>query len=682
MNSALKPVLTASGPQNSQIPTQLNKPMHPQGVPTTYGQPTSHMPQNLVNLPHNTNVAHSHPNAVQNHYSLNVPNSQQHYMGSNIPASNHPVAGGQMYNVPKTTPFSGGYQPNLGHPPNVFQQNAMPPVSQSLPPTAQVQQAPVPPQPVAAAQPEPEKPQSNGTSEENFPVKPENHVSLVKDKPPTNVLQPASSEKLAEKVQPTQPAAAAAGQPAAQEPAAKVPAESSAPNPASAADGPSETDSAAAKTASPEKTAQVPAVEAAAADKDDGEEEGSGDSNFSDSSDKDSRPAAGIAEPVTADSEVEKSQEQPPPKQSSPAKPAATTAKTPPRKAKATKADVAASPKTPKADAKSPGKLTATGKLKRQRTRTQPYQSPLPELEIISKISSHTPRTKTQDEKLVVFYKNEFLAVRNSEGTFFVCQAVQNIYKSSSKIKIRWLSQAEDDKTGEIYTPDFYDLTDFDCILTNLNLTRVNKGKYRLPKAEKERTDSILNRSLAVEKGEEVHEESFTEEHPDGLDISLYTEESQLNKKKGKKRKASPSKSEKKPVAVIKKSPEESKVRKVVKKKAKKRTAPDATPKSSTPTATSKPSTSGDASRSNRAKRRSDNVKTSPVVDQKKAKVLAKVARKTAVPASAPAPAKSKAVAKSTKNSKPSVTSTKATKTSAPAKPAVATRKTKRLAKK
>lgn len=57
---------------------------------------------------------------------------------------------------------------------------------------------------------------------------------------------------------------------------------------------------------------------------------------------------------------------------------------------------------------------------------------------------------------------------------------------------------------------------DFDCILTNLNLTRVDKGKYRLPNAEKERTDSILNRSLAVEKGEDVLEESFTEEHPDG----------------------------------------------------------------------------------------------------------------------------------------------------------------------
>lgn len=56
-------------------------------------------------------------------------------------------------------------------------------------------------------------------------------------------------------------------------------------------------------------------------------------------------------------------------------------------------------------------------------------------------------------------FRNEFLAVRNAEGGFYLCQAVQNIYKSSSKIKIRWLSQDKNDKSGEIYTPDFYDLT-------------------------------------------------------------------------------------------------------------------------------------------------------------------------------------------------------------------------------
>lgn len=55
--------------------------------------------------------------------------------------------------------------------------------------------------------------------------------------------------------------------------------------------------------------------------------------------------------------------------------------------------------------------------------------------------------------------RNEFLAVRNQEGSFYVCQAMQNIYKSSPRIKIRWLSQDKGDKNGEIYAPDFYDQT-------------------------------------------------------------------------------------------------------------------------------------------------------------------------------------------------------------------------------
>lgn len=130
------------------------------------------------------------------------------------------------------------------------------------------------------------------------------------------------------------------------------------------------------------------------------------------------------------------------------------------------------------------------------------------------------------------------MAVRNSEGSFYICQAVQNIYKSSPKIRIRWLSQDKTEKSGEVYTPDFYDNTgvfvnlefvfsidgvfsDFDCILTNLNLVRVDKGRFRLPPAEKERTDSILKRSLAVEKGE-VTSPSLTEEHPDGSKSSIF----------------------------------------------------------------------------------------------------------------------------------------------------------------
>lgn len=180
-------------------------------------------------------------------------------------------------------------------------------------------------------------------------------------------------------------------------------------------------------------------------------------------------------------------------------------------------------------------------KSKRVRLPTQPYQSPLPELSLLAKMNKTTP--KTSDDKLIVFYKNEFLAVRNAEGGFYVCQAMQNIYKSSPRIRIRWLSQQEGE---EVYTPDFYDTTDFDCILTNLNLEKVDKEKFRLPEIELHRTESILKRALDVEKG--VSEKPpVTEEHPDGLDLSLFRDESQLKK--------TPVKSRTKTTPTVKKSP-------------------------------------------------------------------------------------------------------------------------------
>ncbi|CAG2054888.1 unnamed protein product [Timema podura] len=186
-------------------------------------------------------------------------------------------------------------------------------------------------------------------------------------------------------------------------------------------------------------------------------------------------------------------------------------------------------------------------KSKRVRTRTQPYQSPIPELMFISKIKT---AVKSPDDKLIVFYKNEFLAVRNAEGSFYVCQAMQNIYKTSPKIRIRWLSQEKkDSKLTDVYTPDFYDATEYlqdqpknqnTVAFTGEEGQQANRcihsrllrcHRFHLPEEERERTNSILKRALDVEKG--VSEKpSVTEEHPDGLDLSLFRDESQLKTKK------------------------------------------------------------------------------------------------------------------------------------------------------
>lgn len=179
-------------------------------------------------------------------------------------------------------------------------------------------------------------------------------------------------------------------------------------------------------------------------------------------------------------------------------------------------------------------------RMKRNRTKVQLYQSPTPELAMATKLSASAGRstpTKPNDDKLIVFYKNEYLAVRNAEGGFYVCQTMQNVYRTTRKIKIRWLSQDKSsDPSGETYKPDFYDITDMECVLTTLSLSRApgGGGAQLLKPAEAARASSILERALKAEHSGGNNIE-LTEEHPDGLDLSLYTDESQLDKKSRKR---------------------------------------------------------------------------------------------------------------------------------------------------
>lgn len=67
-------------------------------------------------------------------------------------------------------------------------------------------------------------------------------------------------------------------------------------------------------------------------------------------------------------------------------------------------------------------------KSKRARTRTQPYQSLDMDASLLKIIKQSTQnaaavqQAKLNEEKLVVFFKGEFLAVRNAEGGFYICQ--------------------------------------------------------------------------------------------------------------------------------------------------------------------------------------------------------------------------------------------------------------------
>jgi hypothetical protein len=114
--------------------------------------------------------------------------------------------------------------------------------------------------------------------------------------------------------------------------------------------------------------------------------------------------------------------------------------------------------------------------------------------------------------------------VRNGEGGFYLCQTMQNVYKSSSKIRIRWLNEKDEGKTkaGEIrsYTLDFYDVTDIECVLTTVELEKVEGKAYELPLEEQTRIENILKKAIDVEKGI-VPRPAVTEDNPDGCKILL-----------------------------------------------------------------------------------------------------------------------------------------------------------------
>lgn len=94
-------------------------------------------------------------------------------------------------------------------------------------------------------------------------------------------------------------------------------------------------------------------------------------------------------------------------------------------------------------------------------------------------------------EILFSFPRNEYLAVRNAEGGFYVCQAMQNVYRTTRKIKIRWLSQDKSlDPSGETYKPDFYDVTGISYLYIYFARQTDGKNSYLLSDDEPKVTAS------------------------------------------------------------------------------------------------------------------------------------------------------------------------------------------------
>merc|ERR1711874_605134 len=106
---------------------------------------------------------------------------------------------------------------------------------------------------------------------------------------------------------------------------------------------------------------------------------------------------------------------------------------------------------------------------------------------------------------------------------------------------------AKDNPDNDIYAHDFYDKTEFETILTSVELEKtLGKSKRMiLPEEELERINKILKRANDKAAGKLDMSDLLTEDNPDGLDISLYKGEDQLDEIE-RKRKGEEKKNEKK----------------------------------------------------------------------------------------------------------------------------------------
>merc|ERR1712029_735275 len=88
---------------------------------------------------------------------------------------------------------------------------------------------------------------------------------------------------------------------------------------------------------------------------------------------------------------------------------------------------------------------------------------------------------------------------------------------------------------NDLFIPEYYDKTDFETILTSVELDKHDKKTFKLPTEEKDRIEKILQRAVDREAGK-LDENDISEDNPDGLDISLYKDESQLEELERKKK--------------------------------------------------------------------------------------------------------------------------------------------------
>ncbi|XP_013405042.1 tankyrase-like protein, partial [Lingula anatina] len=126
---------------------------------------------------------------------------------------------------------------------------------------------------------------------------------------------------------------------------------------------------------------------------------------------------------------------------------------------------------------------------KRVKVKHEPFQ-----------FAEEVPRTPAKrpansgSQEVLLYKKGSFFAVRNEEGSFYLCQALQHVFHNFTKpIKVLWLSTHG---TGNVYKLDYMDTVDLECIVCRVKLEYVSREVYRLPDKEERRISSVLNMVL------------------------------------------------------------------------------------------------------------------------------------------------------------------------------------------
>ena len=98
---------------------------------------------------------------------------------------------------------------------------------------------------------------------------------------------------------------------------------------------------------------------------------------------------------------------------------------------------------------------------------------------------------REETESQILYKKGEFLAVRNVDKGFWLCRLNRDILTPKGQVRVQWLTESNDNK--QVYTLSYDNNIEFECILTNVNLTKISNYRYHLSKSEWERIDEILN---------------------------------------------------------------------------------------------------------------------------------------------------------------------------------------------